>query len=155
MPRARSFEFSSILIGKKRKDIEADKPVLSIYKNGQMLISRSANHTHGLDGRAVEFVYDEKKKALGMKHVMHTFESPSWDKQTMRLLKEKAGTGQIQVSVGRIMGAIGLGKIDFKGLAIEKYTSFMDGPRDTFVMILKEEAKAEEAKPETPEWPKS
>jgi len=139
MPMLRKIDFQPILMDAPERDTSV--AALSIYKNGQMQISKAANHKYGMDGMAVEFTYAPTQRALGMKRVFHEFESSSWDKKKMRLLKQM-DTGQIKVPVGRIMKKLGLEGIDFTNLEVEKHVDSVDG-RDTYYVILPKKNKAE------------
>lgn len=120
MPKKLSF--SNILMDAPLK--EEGSATLSIQKNGQLTIPKTSVIKYGLNDAFIDIMWDSRKRALGLKRMNgEVLPDAEWTK-TMRLLKVNPTTGQIQVSIGRILNRIGVSgehkKLEI-GTAIDKF----------------------------------
>ncbi len=136
MARPKKFNFTKILMNGGGAEKEDSRPTLSVYKNGQMVINRTANHTYGLDGKAVEILWDEETKALGFRKVETLSGGEGWTK-TMRILKADPKHGFIKVAVGRILSKIGkFEKATYAAMPLEVYSDVME-KREIYYSIIR------------------
>lgn len=135
MPK-KKFNFSDIMMD--TPPVVAGDPVVTVSKGGQLVIPRSLYTQYGLDGKAVKLVWDETKQALGLKEIFVEFESDAWNNKVMRLLKSDAKTGQMRVSIGRVLTRLGLAGLGFKDAPFGKYEpTGLEDDRTTYYVILK------------------
>ncbi len=131
--RHKKFNFSKIMFNGWATD-SVNVPTLSIGRNGQMVISKVANHKFGLDNMLVDILWDAEKKALGFRRMNGVNLSEDKYTKTMRMLKAEEN-GSIKVSVGKIMTALGIPKENYKKLPIEAYADIMESREILYVII--------------------
>lgn len=136
MGRERTFTFSPILMDAPIEG-DRDESLLSIYKNGQMQITKSTVLKHGLSGAFVDILWDEKKRALGFRKMNGVVLPQNEWKKTYRLFQVDTKTGQIKVPVGRILKKIGLLGQEFKKLQLDTYMGLMEQGEIYYVILPK------------------
>jgi hypothetical protein len=138
MGREPKFTFNPILMDAPEENRE--ESILSIYKNGQMQISKSTVLNHALHGAFVDILWDERKRAFGFRKMNGLVLPQNEWKKTYRLLTADPKTGQVKVAIGRILNKIGLGGQDFKKLPLKKYLGLTDAGEIYYVIIPKANA---------------
>jgi len=139
--RPKKYNFGRILMNAVGTD-KSRVPVLSIGKNGQMIISKIAVQQFGLGSAFIDFVWDQEKRAFGFKK-LDRLPDNMWTK-TMRVLNADPKTNVVKVSVGRIMNALGVEKASYTSLPIEKYQDIMEHREIYFVVIPRLDKKDED-----------
>jgi hypothetical protein len=142
MARPKKFNFAKILMNGGGTAKEDTGPTMSLYKNGQVVLNRAANHTYGLDGKAIEILWDAETKAFGFRKVEHIPMSEGWTK-TMRILKADPKHGFIKVAVGKILSRIEhFEKVTYKAMPLEVYVDVME-KREVYYSIIRKKKSYE------------
>lgn len=113
---------------------------VSIYKNGQMVLSKAAVQKLDFDGKLVDLVYDQEKRALGWKVLPIVIGEDKWSKTMRMLMRNDKGT--IKIAVGKILKAVGVEKMNFLNLEIEKYQDQMEHREIYYIIIPNEKEKS-------------
>lgn len=129
----KKFNFGDIMAEPPRATIESK---VSITPSGQMLIPYDTWTKYGMEGIAVKVQWDPSKRALAFKKILTAFDSPEWDKRTMRLLNVNTATGKaMRVPLGKLLKPLGLLGVKRNGIVMEKYHDALDN-RDYYYVIL-------------------
>ena len=121
---------------------ERDESILSIYKNGQMQISKATVLNHGLSSAFVDILWDPERRALGFRKMNGVVLPQNEWQKTYRLFQVDPKTGQIKVAIGRILKRIGVLGNDYKKLPLEKYLDSMETQEIYYVTIPKQKKDA-------------
>jgi len=112
---------------------------VTVNKVGQLTFSREYTSVYDLDNKFIRIYADAEKKTLGWQIIDQSQTLEELD--GLRLLK-KNSTGNIQVSIGRLLAAIDI-KIDktLSKLRVKTYTSLMHAGDIHYVELVKEVAE--------------
>lgn len=140
--RPPKFAFVPLAVASERGGPSDAKATLS--PSGQFVLNGAAVRAHALEGKAVEFLYDSSRRALGFRVLAGdlTKGADAFSKSA-RIVKVDAASGVARLAVGRLLKSAGLRGLAARSMPLRVHDELSSGHRIYYVELPDADARPE------------